>query len=372
AVDATIHPRDEMLLHDLKDHDWDFALTSYFLRGLETASVHSQLLAHFLDGRRDIDLLDFAAGFGRVTRFFAAHHTPQRIVASDIQAEAVEFQLRQFGVHAVLSSNNPADFKLHRNVQCVVALSFFSHVSPSRFEQWLAALAKPLDANGILVFSVHDESLLDADRRDRSAITFEHTSESDRLDSSEYGTTWVSEQYVREAVARSCPERSVVRLPRGLGSFQDLYVIHDGKRTGMFDFDQGPFGFASIARLFGDEFHLVGWASHQNPARRVREVVIELQRDVVARVESFFPRRDVVEHLGDDRHLRSGWHARFRVPETASHLTGILIVKAVSDLGVATILYAGTIAGLLLASCRAVSKQDDREEFERRIAELNV
>ncbi|HEY3052493.1 MAG TPA: hypothetical protein VGK04_03805, partial [Thermoanaerobaculia bacterium] len=62
AVDATIHPRDEMLLHDLKDHDWDFALTSYFLRGLEAASVHSQLLTYFLDGRRDVDLLDFAAG----------------------------------------------------------------------------------------------------------------------------------------------------------------------------------------------------------------------------------------------------------------------------------------------------------------------
>jgi SAM-dependent methyltransferase len=370
AVDTTIHPRDEMLLHDLEDHDWDFALTSYFLRGLETMSVHSQLLAHFLDGGRDIDMLDFAAGFGRVTRFFAAYHTPRRVIASDIQAEAVEFQRSQFGVEAYLSSNNPSEFNLRRTVRCVVALSFFSHVPPARFEEWLAALAKPLDADGILIFSVHDESLLDASHRDASGITFERTSESDRLDPADYGTTWVSEDYVRGAVASSCARRSVARFPRGLASFQDVYVVHDGKQAGTFDFDQGPFGFASIARLFGDELHLVGWASHRNPARRVAAIVIELQRDIVARVESFFPRRDVVEHLGDDRHLHSGWHARLRIPARASHQTDVLIVKAISDLGVATVLYAGTIAGLLLDSYRAASTQDDREEFERRIAEL--
>jgi SAM-dependent methyltransferase len=367
AVDATIHPRDEMLLHDLKDHDWDFALTSYFLRGLEAASMHSQLLAHFFDGRRDIDLLDFAAGFGRVTRFFAAYYTPQRVIASDIQEEAVEFQRSQFGVEAFLSSSDPAEFALRRTAQCVVALSFFSHISPSRFEQWLAALTKTLDANGILVFTVHDESLLDVDRRDPSGITFEQTSETDRLDPLEYGTTWVSERYVREAVSRSCPGRSVSRFPRGLASFQDLYVLHDGKRSGDFEFDQGPFGFASIARLFGEEFHLVGWASHWNPARRVRAVVVELHGEVVARVESFFARPDVVGQIGDVRHLRSGWHARFRVPNTASRLTDVLTVKAISDLGIATVLYIGTIAGVLLDSCRAALKEEDRDEFLKRL-----
>src|SRR6266850_1358415 len=90
-VDAVIDPRDEMLLHTLRDHDWDFALTSYFRHGLEARNAHVQLVRAFLDRGRDFFLLDFAAGFGRATRFFVAEHSAASVWVADIQDAAVEF-----------------------------------------------------------------------------------------------------------------------------------------------------------------------------------------------------------------------------------------------------------------------------------------
>jgi hypothetical protein len=186
----------------------------------------------------------------------------------------------------------------------------------------------------------------------------------------------VSESYVREVAGRVCPGKAVSRFPRGLGSYQDLYILHD-RDDRPFDIDQGPFGFASVTRLADEELHVIGWASHRNPARSVRHVVVALNGDPVSRVDSFFPRRDVVELLRDERHLRSGWHARFRIPESASQLTDVVTITATSDHGVETFLYAGTIAGLLLRSCRDELRAFGRErvvfpekdELERELAE---
>jgi len=361
-VATAIARRDEMLLAVLREHDWDFAVTSYFERGLQAWRAHQQIVRLFLPHDREIDVLDFAAGFGRATRFLAMEHGAAHVWVSDIQQDALAFQQQLFGVNALLSSGRPEEFSSHKRFACVTTHSFFSHTPPHLFAPWLTTLNAYVEAGGILVFSVHDESLLPLTSHGALGITFRKTSETDRIDVEQYGSTWVSKSFVESAVATACPGKSLFHWPRGLANFQDLYVVYSSdRRTGDGSLDQGPFGYASICREFGNQLDMIGWVSHWNPARKVSRVVIDLGEKVIAEVDSFFPRRDVVDLLGDARHLQSGWHARFELPAECSTSTDVLAIRAVSDLGNETFLFVGTIAGLMLQSARAELRAAGRE-----------
>src|SRR5688572_794448 len=74
AIDTSVHSSDEMLLHTETEHGWDAAVTSYFQRGIELARLHGQIIDCVLGGRRDLDILEFASGFGRMTRFLVHMH----------------------------------------------------------------------------------------------------------------------------------------------------------------------------------------------------------------------------------------------------------------------------------------------------------
>jgi hypothetical protein len=70
-------------------------------------------------------------------------------------------------------------------------------------------------------------SLLEEPSADWSkGIVFRLESETARLNSADYGTSWVTEEFVRAAVARACgPGVSVRAVALGLCASQDLYVL---------------------------------------------------------------------------------------------------------------------------------------------------
>ncbi|MEO8218360.1 MAG: class I SAM-dependent methyltransferase [Acidobacteriota bacterium] len=353
SVETRVALADEMLLFTLSAHDWDFAIGSYFDRGRQAFVAQSQIERHFLAGHELVETLEFASGFGRATRFLLQLHGPDALWTTDIQKEAVEFQKNILGCQTVSPALAPADFNPGRNFDCVLAHSFFSHIPQHRFGEWMEALNDCVAPDGILVFSVHDESLLESGAGE-SGITFASLSESNRLNAAEYGTTWVSPDYVGNVIQKHCSGRSMVRWPRGLANFQDLYIVFgEHSSVGLPAFDQGPFGFASIARMAGADLDLIGWASHWNPARSVARIVVEIGGHVLGETEFFFPRQDVVDHLADPRHLNSGWHLRMELPRMCSAQTDVVAIRAISDLGTESFLYLGTVADLLLASCRS-------------------
>ena len=224
---AEIDPADEMYafgLHSLRGSP-DAAAVLYFSIGRLIADSIADVLAWRFEGRPPGRLLDFAAGFGRATRFFVRRLDPRTITAAEIDPAALAFQRRAFGVDTLISPPDAESFRPGREYEAVVASSFFSHLSEVRFGPWLETLWSAVAPGGVLVFSTHGPALLSDPADGSRGIVFRPTSETARLDPAAYGTSWVTPAFVEEAAGRCCAGGVLHAIPYGLDGRQDLYVI---------------------------------------------------------------------------------------------------------------------------------------------------
>src|SRR4051812_44396001 len=136
---ASIHPRDQMLTHSLREHrDAGAAFSQYFAIALQQhASARQIVQALFGTAAADMDFLDFACGYGRLLRFLSLAVTPERIWASDLQADAVGFVRDAFGVRALASHADPSRFAPDRRFDFIWVASLFSHLPEPLFDAWL-------------------------------------------------------------------------------------------------------------------------------------------------------------------------------------------------------------------------------------------
>jgi hypothetical protein len=162
-----------------------------------------------------------------VTRFLARELEPGRISIAEIHEDAVSFQRDYFGVDGLLSSPEPGQFACKSSFPLIVASSFFSHIAPAAFPGWLAALLGCLEPDGLLLFStLGGEVSSDPAGVDAAGSLFVPESETNRLDKKAYGTTYVTEDFVRAAVSGARGrEWTVRRYRRALCSLQDLYLV---------------------------------------------------------------------------------------------------------------------------------------------------
>ena len=224
---SEIDPADEMYsfgLHSLRGSP-DAAAVLYFSVGRLIADSVGAVLAWRFDGRPPRRVLDFAAGFGRATRFLARRLRPGALTVAEIDPAALAFQQKALGVGTLLSPPEAAGFTPAREHDAVVASSFFSHLSEDRFGPWLEALWSAVGPGGVLVFSTHGRSLLEEVADWSRGIVFRPTSETARLDPSAYGTSWTTPEFVEEAARRACPGGDFHAIPFGLDGRQDLYAI---------------------------------------------------------------------------------------------------------------------------------------------------
>lgn len=223
-----IHPRDEMYRFGLESlrGSHDAAAMLYFEKGLQIADAFAAALAWRFGGRAPKSVLDFAAGYGRSTRFLRRRLPETEIWMSEIDPEAVAFQQRVFGTRGFVSSSDPAGFRAPRVFDAVLAASFFSHVPPATFEEWLSALWRCVAPGGLLLVSTHGPALLKEPADWSSGIVFRAESETDRLDPGVYGTSWVTKEFVAGSAARATGgEGSIVFVPFGLCSQQDVALV---------------------------------------------------------------------------------------------------------------------------------------------------
>jgi SAM-dependent methyltransferase len=222
------------------------AYWEYLRTGLVAFEAFDRLMAERFGGFSQVDsVLDFASGYGRITRFLVRVAPLDRLWVSDVKPKAVEFQREKFGVQGFAAPADPAQFPAQVRFDAIFVASFFSHVPERDFAAWLRALYGALSQRGMLAFSVNDVSLLkeerhsgtvtDADTTD--SFVFRPVSEEAlfaylddvRLEGETYGTTYVSESYVRDVMERlGCKPDDVRRHPRGLWDIQDLYVVTKG------------------------------------------------------------------------------------------------------------------------------------------------
>ena len=230
-------------------------------------------------------LLDFACGYGLLLRFLTHSLPVDNITASEIQPEALAFVRDRFGVRAILSNVDPQAFQPGATFDIIWVASLFSHLPERLFERWLGRLTRCLTPQGILCFSAHDDRLLPAGTTmPESGIHYRPFSENPDLDGRNYGTTFVTEDYVRRSMGTACGrDRNVFLIPRGLAHEQDLYVVAGEANTdldALSGFRHGPWGWVDerVMRPSG-ELYLRGWAaSLDDGALEAVKITVDGQR----------------------------------------------------------------------------------------------
>lgn len=284
------------------------ATMAYFRAGLGMLASVEAVVDWYFGGLENVEsFLDFAAGYGRVTRFLATKLDPSRITVSEIQPDALAFQARTFGVHTLQSTHDPADLKVTRQYSVVFVASLLTHLPRATFTAWLSKLWEFVAPGGLLAFSTHDEYL---DRHDApwdDGFAFVANSEVASLDTDEYGTNWTTEAFVRARLRDTVGDAAggAVRLPQGLGFWQDLWVVTRGEpQPTPISFDIGPEGAIESFTLTDQEYAFSGWAADRGlarvgaPGHRIERVDLEMPGIAAVELELGGQRAHIPEALG--------------------------------------------------------------------------
>lgn len=335
-LNRAIDWRDDMLdfAIQLFDRDFDRAVTNYFQNALDQFALVKHVASWRPHPRR---MLDFASGYGRLTRLLVHEKLADEVTVSDILEDGMRFQGEQFGVRTILSTKVPEDFAAPEKYDLIFVASLFTHLPPSTFTRWLRRLAQLLEPEGMLLFSVHDESI--SPEKFEGGISFESRSESRVLDVEDYGSTWVRESYVREQVEAIGPGWACVRLPRALSEWQDVYVISPAPIESARP-RRLPKGFMDQFGVTETDVRLSGWAT---PAERVE---VRLDDELVATTRTFLPREDVSSWLGVPRTTGSGWECAIPHDRIRSFRYQVCTISAFTDENEERILFLGTLDSL--------------------------
>lgn len=365
-----IHAEDEMLLFLLKafSGDRDRALLSYLKSGQEVMTRVRQIIQWRFQGFDQVSsFLDFACGYGRFTRFLVQELAPEKIWVSDIYQQAVLFQQQEFKVNGFFSVANPEELDCNQQFDVILVASLLSHLPEVTFKLWLQKLISLLTPKGLLIFSVHDEKIIpNGQTMPANGLLFIPESESQSLSPQQYGSTWVNEQFVRNAIASaSSEELSYHRLPKSLWQ-QDFYLV---VKEAQQDFSKlhlklGPKGDLGQVELFENRrLFLRGWAVDLNSDERIQEVQVYFNNQLKQRCIPYELRPTIAEYFQDELYLKSGWSCWLTLPLKIYPDQDILLIKAISNNQLERVIYVGRLRDAVanLESIQLVKSPINRE-----------
>jgi SAM-dependent methyltransferase len=180
-------------------------------------------------------VLEFACGWGRVTRHLVHLMDRSRLTVSDIDPVAVQFVCQKLGVRGFPSAIDPLDLHHEDRYDVILIVSLFSHLPRADWGPWLGRLGRLLEPGGALAFSTlgmhaFDVNIPDAERGDLEEVAegFFYRAANEtrgRLSTDHYGLSYVAEGAVRDLVGQHFPGPIVAACPRALNGFQDVYVL---------------------------------------------------------------------------------------------------------------------------------------------------
>jgi SAM-dependent methyltransferase len=232
GVPTAVAWQDEMFLHFYRPFGRRRALERYSATGREARDVlHS--IEHALGAAPSPRvLLEFACGYGRITRHLAAGRRGRHF-ACDIDAEALAFCTHNFGVVTCPSAREPHDWHPPRRFDLIFVASLFTHLPQRTWKAWLVRLADALEPNGVLVFTTHGLDWIGGDPRTTpatapGAFVFTGANETHgRLASDEYGSTYVADAWVRATLAELGLVERLPQRPNALWG-QDVWSVARG------------------------------------------------------------------------------------------------------------------------------------------------
>lgn len=234
GVSPTVHSED-LIYRFLVEHPAigpEGAPDHYFNDGHKSAATLRSLVERDtgVNVTEPWKLLEFASGYGCVTRHLAAAIPHADITACDIHPDAIEFIERDLHTKAVLSVPDPDTFWLGQEFDVVFALSFFSHMPINSWARWLKALFRHVSPRGALIFTTHGNVSRDklygnsVDLGD-DGFWFVPSSEQADISAAEYGTTITSSEFVTRQIYHQLRAPISLHAPGMWWGHQDVYVV---------------------------------------------------------------------------------------------------------------------------------------------------
>jgi len=234
-VVPTIHSED-FIYHFVKNHPTigvspKSAVDYYFSTGNESANKLIALKRELgITGKTT--LLEFASGYGCVTRHLVKHPEEFEITSCDIHQQAINFIEQYIKVKCIGSSPLPEDFQAPQQYGIVFALSFFSHLPNRTWGRWLAALYRSVEPGGHLIFTTHglvsQRELMNYAVFDDTGFWFNANSEQHDLDTAEYGTAITTPSFVRQEIAKLDGATASIFHEGYWWGHQDVWVVRKG------------------------------------------------------------------------------------------------------------------------------------------------
>ena len=349
-----IHPNDDVYLYGRNYvHNDELAKVLYLRYGAWAMQDLSQIVSQYFGNFHKIGrMLEFACGYGRLTRFLVEQMPRERLWVSDVDPQAVAFERRTFGVNGFVSASNPDEICCDERFDLIFVVSLFSHLPRHAFGPMLDKLLSMLTPSGILAFTVHDDIWCPPGMMQADGFAFVPNSESSHLSTDDYGTTFVTEAFVRDCIAAGRGAGwPYVRLRRGLCSHQDMYLVSNDAsvRYEGLKFRLGPEGCLDRCEAAsGGGLELSGWAGDPDPDHHVSEIQIRLDGRLVRSCQPVIPRPDVVAVLREPRYATAGWQCVVDVG--AASQAGddrMLDITVVSDDGRTRLLHASRVGAVV-------------------------
>ena len=205
------------------------AINYYFDESANSAKKVRRHIDRWM-GKRDrpLNILEFASGYGAVTRHAKKELEPHSLTSCDIHPQAIEFLSKYFHVKILQSQVSPEALDFTEKYDVIFVLSFFSHMPRETWLRWLSRLYSALASGGIMLFTTHGKvSLQSAPQAvpDEEGYWFSPMSEQSDLETSDYGATITLKKFVDARIALLQESDYLYYEQAGWWSHQDVYII---------------------------------------------------------------------------------------------------------------------------------------------------
>lgn len=230
-VNRDVHPRDEMWrIAKIQLPETGKAFHYYFFTGgLLATRTRDYLVQRGLDPSQ-LSLLDFACGYGRITRYFALAF--REVVCSDLDPEMIAFATEHFGVDGFPSALSAEAVPFPpRRFDVVFSFSLFTHLHPDIWATWFWTLFDRVAPGGHFILSTRSPEFARKKGEtfaDDELVQFRARNETlDRLDPNVYGQTTASKAFVEGVIdARAGEIEYLDHFPSGsFDLHQDMHVF---------------------------------------------------------------------------------------------------------------------------------------------------
>lgn len=232
GVSAMVHSEDMILRFLLGNPcfpDKKSAISYYFRTGEDSTKNLLLILEELGVSTYPISMLEFASGYGCVSRHLINLSDKINLTSCDIHIEAIAFLKQHIGIkQTMLSVVKPEEFLCDSNFEVVFALSFFSHMPRQTWGRWLEALYDKVKPDGYLLFTtqgMESAHYFGNPTIPSDGFWFKATSEQKDLDVADYGQTICTYEFVNNEVNQRLKTPLAMYKSGYWWGHQDLYVV---------------------------------------------------------------------------------------------------------------------------------------------------